>query len=81
MEAGQAPAQTLALIDGEGPGFMETSEIAGTSVEPEVRYLDETTLDFEGADVLGDAPKSKSVPWWVWALIALAAANLLKGGK
>ncbi len=81
MAAGQAQGQTLALLDGDGPGYVETDTVQSEQIEPTVKYLEETNLSFEDANVLGNAPAASGVPWWVWALIALAAANLLKGGK
>ncbi len=77
-EAGQAPDSTLVLLDGQGPGYVPTSEIEAEqwigSAGPQT---EETGFDFsdDPLNIVAERPK---VPWWVWALIALGVVNLVR---
>ena len=70
-EAGQAPASTLQLLDGQGPGYVPTSQIE------EMQQTEETGFDFTD-DPLNIYAERPSVPWWVWAILALGVVNLVK---
>jgi hypothetical protein len=74
IETGNAEPDTLKLIDGEGPGFVQTSTLEQQNETTGFDFSDDPLL------VVGEAPKT-AIPWWVWALIAIGVANLMKGGK
>lgn len=75
IETGHGGKDTLKLVDGDGPGFVPTSQIE--------KETEETGFDFSDDPlyITGQAPKEDKIPWWVWVLIAVGVANLVKGGK
>lgn len=74
IETGNAEPDTLKLVDGEGPGFVPTASLNGQNESTGFDFSDDPLL------IVGEAPKT-AIPWWVWALIAIGVANLMKGGK
>ena len=79
IEAGQAEPYTLKLIDGDGPGYVPTNSLDDTAAEEvEVRYHENTELDFAPAAIDASSPRNAG---WIFFIVAAAVLYFSSEGS